>query len=412
MSFKAPPAVRAKINDTILVETRNSFVIRCLVDRSEDVYVRVAAIVDIHRFVEAILASADLKILTESQIVIALLSMFVELTDELEFMSASLDNEDVLRRCQVAVKFQAAVVQVIGSCATNSAEARKTISRLIANIEPRESSNRIISAFTKLGTKAKPISESATSEVLYSEEASNIRDIEEGVTQKQAQATGLSSISPATGSSTTVSATGKSQWWGSWMSTKPVEPLAGDADVSSNADLKTNSSGAEELEAAPAADSTLNFLQWFNNPVQDRVRGEFRAQLAKDLPILERLGSKFNEKIMQKRSKYVKSVQDKVCKEKTSYQRTIKDVIDKVKVEADSATKKYHNDLQKYLATLQDALEKGRSEIDSSSTSQQELSDRIKKFPITQDNNLSREELSLLPIDLQSLFDSASESSK
>jgi hypothetical protein len=384
MSFKALPAVRAKINDTILVETRNSFVIRCLVDRSEDVYVRVAAIVDIHRFVEAILASADIKVLTESQIIIALLNMFVEMTDDLEIMSMSLDNEDVLHRCQLAVKFQAAIIKVVVSCTTNSLEGRKTVSRLLATIEPKETSARILKAFIRDSANL-----NCASKTPGSEEVSLSKAFEERATR------------PTSNPSATQTTAKSSQWWGSWMSTKPTEHLSDDADsVIVESDAENTSDKVKDTYSA-TSDNSLNFLQWFNNPMQDKVRREFKTQLVKDIPTLERLGSKFNEKTMQKRSKYVKSVQEKVSKERSIYSKLLKELLEKVKLEGEAGAKKYHADLHRYTSTSQDALEKGRitvqSDVEASNTPSQQS--------VLQGRDLDIDELPDFPAEMLSAFD-------
>lgn len=392
MSFKAVPAVRAKINDTILVETRNSFVIRCLVDRSEDVYVRVAAIVDIHRFVEAVLASADIKVLSESQIIIALLNMFVELTDDLEIMSMSLDNEDILHRCQLAVKFQAAIIKVIVSCTSKSLEGRKTVSRLLATIEPKETSARIMAAFTRDSANSHCASNTPTSE-----EVSIIKAPEGGTSQKHASTSSKPTSNPNGAQSTAKS----SQWWGSWMSTKPTENLSDDTDsIVIDSDVESVNHTVKDTHSA-TSDSIFNFLQWFNNPLLDRVRREFKTQLAKDLPVLERLGSKFNEKTMQKRSKYMKSVQEKVSKERSMHNKSLKELLEKVKIEGEAGAKKYHADLQRFMIASQDALERGRTIIQSDCEASNTLSEQF----ILQERVLDIGELPKFPAEMRSAFD-------
>ena len=150
MSYKAIPAVRMKIKDMSLMENRNLLVLRCLLNSTEDIYARIAAILEIHRSVDNLLASAESKILKESQVLICILGMFIEITDDLEYISSKKGTEDFNERCQLAVNLQAALIQIICAFTTSSPDCRKTTIKLFTN--PNEDpviSSILLGAFIK-----------------------------------------------------------------------------------------------------------------------------------------------------------------------------------------------------------------------------------------------------------------------
>ena len=126
MSYKALPNVRVKINDMSLMETRNLLVAWCLLDATEDIFTRATAILDIHRSVDILLASAESKVLKQSLILACIFLLFVEVSNELEFLaSGHYEGPDLTQRCQIAVNLQGALVQIIISCTGSSLECRK-----------------------------------------------------------------------------------------------------------------------------------------------------------------------------------------------------------------------------------------------------------------------------------------------
>jgi hypothetical protein len=150
MSYKAIPAVRMKIKDMSLMENRNLLVIRCLLNSTEDIYARIAAILEIHRSFNERCQYSESKILKESQVLICILSMFIEITDDLEYMTTSLkrrrntnnhhhhhhhqpEEEDFNERCQLAINLQIALIQIISTFTTSSTECRKTMIKLLTN---------------------------------------------------------------------------------------------------------------------------------------------------------------------------------------------------------------------------------------------------------------------------------------
>ena len=64
-----------------------------------------------------------------------------------------------------------------------------------------------------------------------------------------------------------------------------------------------------------------SFLQFFNSPDQEKTRIEFFKIISKELQTVERIGIKYNEKHLQKRSKFSKTLQDKNNKDRQINQK-------------------------------------------------------------------------------------------
>ena len=65
LSYKSSTAVRLRIKETNLIEIRNVFVIKCLLENlemSDDIYNKVLTVLNIHKLVDNLLASSDTKV--------------------------------------------------------------------------------------------------------------------------------------------------------------------------------------------------------------------------------------------------------------------------------------------------------------------------------------------------------------
>ena len=78
---------------------------------------------------------------------------------------------------------------------------------------------------------------------------------------------------------------------------------------------------------------------------------------------IERVRSKLQEKTALKRSKNVKTQQDKLNKEKSTMRKMIKDTKGKIRTEVASKVKSYSKDLSTYLEGVKSNLKNGRDEV-------------------------------------------------
>jgi hypothetical protein len=79
--------MRNKImKETVLPEVRKNCIIRCLIDVGQDIYLRVDVLKEINSSLQAYLLLNENKAMTDTQIIILILGMFIEIIDDFDFI--------------------------------------------------------------------------------------------------------------------------------------------------------------------------------------------------------------------------------------------------------------------------------------------------------------------------------------
>jgi hypothetical protein len=84
LNYHCTIELRSRLKDTVLPEVRKSFIIRCLIDVGQDVYLRIDILNEILTSLQAFLTLNESKLITDSQIIILILGMFIEVIEDLE----------------------------------------------------------------------------------------------------------------------------------------------------------------------------------------------------------------------------------------------------------------------------------------------------------------------------------------
>lgn len=147
--YQAPPDLRSKIKDTLLPEMRNTFVTQCLIDRSNHLFDRIAALADIHTSVQNLLTSTETKTFQDTQILVILLDTLLETCNEnndganlMENYGNSNDDESVslpagsLRgnQSQMFFDLQISAVLLIQNCIQAAPECKKLLNKLLSEM--------------------------------------------------------------------------------------------------------------------------------------------------------------------------------------------------------------------------------------------------------------------------------------
>ena len=143
LSYHAPVTVRSRLKDTMLPEIRSVYVCKCLMEKSEDIFARIASVSEIHTSVGNLICCNDSKVLHSHQIMLLLLGMFVEIIDESEgchtvYETATMDHERKKEydKYKLLQEFQLAILVVIRNCSSASSDMRKLLLKIFQDMDP------------------------------------------------------------------------------------------------------------------------------------------------------------------------------------------------------------------------------------------------------------------------------------
>lgn len=187
LTYTCAPEVRSRIKETALPEMRKQFVVRCLLENSQDYYNKVAAISEISSPLMGYVSSTEAKPLSDSNVVMIVLGMLVEACEDLEFLLGGVDSSDVVLnesagslrgqnnnqptnhhnlsnedyrlmgspvptnaydRVHLLFEVLEVLIESVQNCVLSSAECRKCVSKLVQNI-PGDPDRYCLAAFTK-----------------------------------------------------------------------------------------------------------------------------------------------------------------------------------------------------------------------------------------------------------------------
>lgn len=171
LSYNCSPEVRAKIKETNLPEMRKQYVVRCLLDNTQDYYTKVAAISEISSPLLGYISTTESKLLSDTNVVMMVLGMMVEACEDLEFLLGGVDstaavlndsvhhldssagerprhlsNADEFRlvgspipatafdRVHVLFEVMEVLLETVQNCTISSPECKRCVSKLVANM--------------------------------------------------------------------------------------------------------------------------------------------------------------------------------------------------------------------------------------------------------------------------------------
>ena len=176
LTYNCPPEIRPRLKETALLEVRKSYVVRCLLEQHADYYAKVAALHEISSSLQSYVSlqqqqSYESKPISDAQVVMIVLGIFVEACEDLEFLLSGIDIDmdidmdmdsstvpfdyckegagssgrcgspalqsssvSVNDRLLILLEVLEAIILCIQNCVFNSKECQRTVSKLVTNI--------------------------------------------------------------------------------------------------------------------------------------------------------------------------------------------------------------------------------------------------------------------------------------
>jgi hypothetical protein len=152
LNYHSTVELRSKMKETVLPEVRKSFIIRCLIDVAQDLYLRVDCLNEISTSLQAFLLLNETKLLSDGHIIILILGMFIEVLEDLD--SSSGVNQESTSSSSYShfsspplavshfadsashlnkhgnVKILLSLLSIIQSCVNSSQECKKTVLKI------------------------------------------------------------------------------------------------------------------------------------------------------------------------------------------------------------------------------------------------------------------------------------------
>jgi len=158
LTYNCPPEIRPRLKETALLEVRKSYVVRCLLEHHADYYAKVAALHEIGSSLQNYVSLHESKPISDAQVVMIVLGIFVEACEDLEFLLSGIDSNaapfdcysvdnakeggrcgspiqtSVNDRLLILLEVLEAIILCIQNCVFSSKECQKCVSKLVTNI--------------------------------------------------------------------------------------------------------------------------------------------------------------------------------------------------------------------------------------------------------------------------------------
>lgn len=267
LAYNCAPEIRSRIKETSVLEIRKNYVVRCLLDNTQDYYTKVAAISEIASPLQGYISSTDSKPLSDVNVVMMVLGMLVEACEDLEFLLGGVDSSEVMLcesatstakgpgmvddirfigspvpastsdRVHILFEVLEVLIESAQNCVLSSAECRKCVTKLVSNI-PGDAHAHCLAAFLKaFGAKARQSAGGGTTPAGSSQQGGEAGGAAATDMDSTKASTGggsgggggsLSRSNTFTGaSSSSTGAQGSYTWWGGWS----AAPTTGDATI-------------------------------------------------------------------------------------------------------------------------------------------------------------------------------------
>ncbi len=416
LNYKCPPEVRARLRETSLPEMRNSFIVRCLLlcfhSNAGDLYMRALAISEINPSLHGYITTSDTKLLQGHQVLLYVLSLFVEAADDFEAVSNIAvesfphhqEDNSILLQMNMLLDVMQMLIAIVQSFVVFSPECRKCVSKLTTKLSGdvddlllKSFLNTIVSTGGRKDgvfdaiqsipdggqslSSAKTTTSPPTTSWWYSwgvggepvtQGISNVKvnsgiDFEIHVKNDAVAAPDvdafISEIPPV--SSPTFPALSSS---GERQFSLPLQDIANNddhVDIGQYPELfeklVLNDHVAEKESPNPSSNS---FLAWYCANQQRIVRLEFKNRLHKEInPILRQM-EKMHDRIKKRQAYHDSGVQDKLTKDNQLHDRLVKEARERVRTSSDKCMAVYLFENKLFSDGLSSRLDRGQFEFD------------------------------------------------
>ena len=425
INYKCLPDIRIRLKEIGIIDIKNIYIIQCLMDcfdsNSRDLYNRVIALCEINTSLQGYITSADTKtttLMSNSHIILYILSIFIEAAEELEAVSVvesnffhSDSNKELIEKVEMLINATYIIIAIIQSCVTFSQECKNVVRKLTKNVIG-DNKDYLMTILLKSEPLSLPdFSTDATSgggggvgggsvhgtgretmstlDMFMSSSfkradsersaRSSSGDEEERVPTPTVPLYSTHAPSSSTPQSPTAGQV-TSSWWG-WSSasapTAEITKVAATSTAPAPADPPTEPPPApinpiQVPPDEPVKDATTirandipDFLEWFCAPEQRRVFTEFKARVIKEIkPILKKMEKTYDRNI-QRKVKHIKGEMDKLSKDRAASEKLLKEHKDKVQKHTDKAVIWYEQESIQHIEKVNMNLRQGKETLQS-----------------------------------------------
>lgn len=139
--YHAPQEIRMKIKDTLLFDVKHAYVMRCLVDRQEDIWERVTCLSSIHTSIADLISSGiPNRTLQDHYLLVLFLDIFLQATCDMYSAVKSTSSGEKVGNLASSLgdipeeyfNLQLAALTLIQNCVQTSVECKRSVEKFLA----------------------------------------------------------------------------------------------------------------------------------------------------------------------------------------------------------------------------------------------------------------------------------------
>ena len=248
LTYRCPPEIRALIKDTVLPDLRRQYVIRCLLENSQDFYTKVLSVAELGPSLQGYLMSSESKVLSNQNVLMIILGLLIEGFEDLEFLfgvvspdsffsnsdtqsKSHFDNNQnsIHEKIFFSIDIISSIIDIIQTCINSSSDCRKLALKILQEL-PGDPNQFVRSILFKSVANTHDSNQSSTIQTL--------------------------STTNSEGKSNAIRNTSSNSWWSGWSSTHH------DNNVATQVNTEIYNKDVEVSNTIQVT-SILEFIKWF-----------------------------------------------------------------------------------------------------------------------------------------------------
>lgn len=378
LHYQCPPEIRKRLQTTTLPLIRSELVLRVIFDRSEDFYTRVGALHDIRISLQTYLSSSNgtsltNRLISDTNILLAILTMFLEAYDEIEFIasditsrnndvmstsptvnikypkipaspaqssitSPNIDPTHIIDRLQILLDTMQTIIMSIQLCVHSSIECKKLMTKIISDVP---------------GDQGKYLSQIFTDNDQFVKQSLSAEDMDNDSYEHDQKHTSFLHKSSTT-------------WWGN----KSLSQYQGSDDERSKyGSFDTNPIATDRTpNSIDNARVIPDFMDWYLSPDSKAMHLQVKSRIIKEVKSSMRQVEKYWDRIMTAKTKHQRQSHDKALKMKQRNEKNWKESYDMMINSNDESISSMVNESQDWITRFKERCRVGQ-EIFKSQTS-------------------------------------------
>ena len=392
LGYYSSPEIRQRMKETGVTELRNVFVCNFIFlhqldlrmqrsyrsdqeaakqlaaagrgERVESLYLTVTSLKELEPSLVAYLSSTDSKLLTDSQVMYIVLGIFCDAVEDLDYISgvdplssefSGIDVNYTLERVQMLLDALQILVGLLQCVANVSPDCRRHLLRVLQDL-PGGASESMVSAlvlaFQQKGSGHLDFSQQGYSSSWFTWSSANPNlQAALPVEVQLPPLVSADSDKSVLRSSSSSNSSGSGSSGGAQQSGSAPEPSQDVAEAS------------QAMSPASKIERINTFLDWYCVVENSSLHAELRRRVGGNLKPIERQNEKHQEKLMQKRSKVLRALQERQTKIKQQAARQTREGLDRMSALVDKSCDQSCKDVREWARALGLRADSGRAEF-------------------------------------------------